>query len=137
MLSLCIILLCFFNFVLGLQCSWMCDDPVCEPSCEPECTEPVCIFQVPCGYDVPAEVRCPEFENGDVDIMCPACETIVDDKNIPYGCDIDTVLCEALQCGWKCVDDKPQEYPDCERQCEKPVCELPPVDSPATRHSLF
>ena len=97
-------------------CSWVCDNPVYPALCEPVCSQINC------------KTYCPSDQCQDE--HCPACQ----------------ILCEALQCSWRCekpvvplpncqlvcnnyntnncVLPKHYHKNHCELECEKPACEF-------------
>ncbi len=107
------------------QCSWLCDDPVCEATCLPVCKKPTCQIQCEGGVDPLAVCsplncysQCPPHSN-ETD-FCPECAV----KCNPVSCGSNTCspLCEELECSWQCF--KPFCLPPvCELQCERPACE--------------
>lgn len=117
---------------LGLDCRYLCDDPVCHPLCAPGCRDPVCDVQ--CGMNAPilcnaivpsCSVRCPyDAFTPMVADMCPACETVC--NALPATCESTcSILCEAPECGWQCRLPVECALPRCELQCEAPACQVP------------
>lgn len=117
--------------VLGPECKFACDDPVCRANCQPRCREPRC--QIDCqpypisGINVhcappSCRVRCNITDAVAAD-SCPMCETVCDPVTcFPHDA-VCSPLCEATVCSWECF--KPVcRQPICQLQCERPACEF-------------
>jgi hypothetical protein len=116
-------------------CLWACDVPVCHAVCSPACGTPQCercVNGTGCQRTDACRVQCPD---GPPDTtMCPQCE--VQCPNLCAGTPGCEVLCQAVECGWRCVKPTNCRAPRCQLQCERPACELISSASRYT-YSLF
>ena len=110
---------------IGVECRYMCDDPVCHAICAPDCTTPACTIQCNPGHTcIQTTPICTTRCATDVvpSDTCPACETIC--NPLPSICVGQcSVLCEAPACTWSCRKPTNCRFPLCELQCERPACE--------------
>jgi len=100
------------------QCSWACDDPVCNATCTPVCQEPNCVFNITCNHSPSCAIQCPEdmCESDN----CPACEVVCQPSS-HFECG--SILCAPVECSWSCEKPTNCPHPVCELQCEQPACE--------------
>lgn len=100
------------------QCSWQCDNQICDAECKIVYTTPVCT----CSTNqtiVDCVVQCdPDQFEINVPPSCPNCYT--DCTNVT-NCNLDDIQCEQITAQWACR--KPNcPYPICQLQCEQPNC---------------
>jgi hypothetical protein len=112
--------------IIGPECRYACDDPVCRAVCEPVCEPPRCEMQCTGGVNpntcgpLICSTRC--ASDAIATESCPMCETVC---RPPMGCPSEhcSPLCEAPQCSWSCAKPSNCPRPRCELQCERPACE--------------
>lgn len=82
------------------ECSWQCDNPICDADCHPYCEDPVCEVSCQEGFECSEIPNCTvvcapdQCENDN----CPMCETVCQPlSSCPEECQI---LCEETQCSW-------------------------------------
>ena len=117
--------------VLGPECRYQSDDPLCRARCHGVCRRPVCSYLCT-GSELAicAEPKCktvcpPVTSDTPITNTCPSCEThcqALHCRPTTAPCEI---LCEAPVCGWKCRRPTLAEcpLPHAEIQCEMPACE--------------
>lgn len=110
------------------QCSWACDNPVCDTLCFPKCRPSNC--SVTCDLGDPSEcsepscsTACDPLGSQDAVNDCPMCEVTCNAPTCPSGTHENcTVLCAPLDCFWDCIAPIDCAYPKCELQCASPAC---------------
>jgi hypothetical protein len=120
-------------------CSWACDNPTCEQICEAECDAPVCSLDCTSGSpelcNPPVcSIQCPNEAEQIKTEACPMCETVCQPPVCATGTEC-TVLCEAVNCSWKCRQPPFCQRPHCELQCAAPACEYVPSAASTTSNS--
>lgn len=112
----------------GLVCSWLCDDPVCEPTCEAECSQPVCNTTcsgggiAPCNIGPSCGTVCAPAPANAVANSCPVCNVLCNPLPAVPQCSGCNVLCAQITCAWRCRKPTNCPAPLCELQCEQPAC---------------
>ncbi len=126
-----VFLLLFFiscAFAQSLNCTYMCDDPVCSAICTPKCLSPNCTVSgcPPSQCDPPTcFTQCAPLGNQSITDTCPMCETVCFPLRCSPASSSCVVLCEAPACGWNCRKPTKEECPiNCEINCERPACEF-------------
>ena len=129
-----IVCLLSFSRAANPECTWACDDPVCQANCKAVCQPPVCTYLCtgtgghPTCVEPRCHVQCHNVTDSSPSDNCPSCEThcqplICQAHDPSVTCEI---LCQAPECGWHCEKPKPWQCqkPRCELQCEHPTCEV-------------
>jgi hypothetical protein len=109
----------FVSAAVALECSYLCDDPVCAPVCQAQCRPYSCSYNCSC----PGTPRCQLDYNAtgaDPSSTCPAVQILCEPP--PLSCGACDTQCNMLECAWLCVKPANCPLPQCELQCEQPAC---------------
>lgn len=101
------------------QCSWMCDDPVCNAECK-AVTTPLCECS-DANYTPDCHLEC--APDACESIACPPCQTICDPSSCPG-----TISCQEAISKWACRKPSNCPAPKCELQCQAPTCSYTGTD---------
>jgi hypothetical protein len=112
------------------QCSWACDDPVCDADCKAYALPPQCECVGRPDITPTCYAQCSGTQDYDA---CPTCEVVCNLSSCPT-----TVECEQLEAYWACRKPSNCPQPTCQLQCEHPACEYTgPNDPWATAGNAF